>query len=64
MHEQKKDKTLFSSIPVETKHKITSLEMIGWSDPDETTRAVKSSKILKAMTHDNFSYPKECFDPK
>ena len=35
MQEQKKDTSLFE-IPVDTKNKISSFEMIGWTDPSQS----------------------------
>jgi len=33
MKEQKKDKTLFSSIPIDKKHKVENFDMIGMTEP-------------------------------
>ena len=33
--EVKKDKSIFTEIIVDTKNKITSFDMIGWTDPSQ-----------------------------
>ena len=63
MPEQKKDKSMFSSIPVDTKHKVTSFDMIGWTDPDKPNPQ-KTIKWLKSLTHETFIYPMTTFDPE
>ena len=35
MPEQKKDSTLFSSIPIDKKNLIENFNMIGWTNPDQ-----------------------------
>ena len=51
MPEQQKDKSLFSSIPLDTKHKVTSFDMIGWTDP-VNPNPKKTIMWLKSLTHD------------
>ena len=48
MREQKKDASLFSSIPVDKKNKIASFEMIGWTDPNAAS-SNKAMKWLKSL---------------
>ena len=59
--EQKKDRSLFTSIPVDKKNKISSFEMIGWTDPTQPVNT-KAIKWLKSLTHDKFIYPEDSFD--
>ena len=60
IHEQKNDTTLFSSIQVDTKNKITSFEMLGWTDPNQSNPQ-KPLKWLKSLSIDVNVYPSECF---
>ena len=63
MHEQKKDSSLFTSIPLNTKNHINSFEMIGWTDPSQPNPN-KARTWLRSLSHENFVYPEELFDPK
>ena len=46
---------------VETKHKITSFDMIGWSEPN-LSNAKKPIAWLKSLNIETFIYPEETFD--
>ena len=63
MQEQKKDRSIFSSVVIETKHKIASFDTIGWTDPSQPN-ANKTLKWLKSLTHDSYVYPEDLFDPE
>lgn len=51
MHEQKKDSTLFSSIPIDKKNLVENLNMIGWTHPDQPNPQ-KALNWLKSLQHD------------
>ena len=57
---QKVDQSLFSSMQIETKHKIHSFETIGWADPEEF-KTGKASKWLKNLTHNKYMFDMESF---
>ena len=61
--ELKKDRSLFTSIPLDRKHTISSFEFIGLADPNEKN-PIKSLKWLKSLHHDVLIYPAECYDPE
>lgn len=60
MGEQKRDASIFSVV-VDTKNKISSFEMIGWTDPNQPNPQ-KPLKWLKSLTIENYVYPQETFD--
>ena len=55
-----KDRTLFSSIPIDKKHHIKSFESIGLSDPKEKG-VNRPIKWLKSLHHDVRLYPDSCY---
>ena len=63
MNEQKKDTSLFTNMVIDTKNKIASFEMIGWTDPNQPNPQ-KPLKWLKSLNIENYVYPEECFDDK
>ena len=48
---------------LETKHKISSFETIGWADPEEC-KSGKTSKWLKSLSHNKFMLDEEVFDKR
>ena len=47
---------------LETRNKIKSFEQIGWCEPEET-KAGKPMKWLRSLTHDNYLFDQEAFNP-
>ena len=62
VHEQKKDTTIFTDIPIDTKHKVDNLNTIGWTDP-ATPNPQKALLWLKSLNHTVFIYPEDTYDP-
>lgn len=64
MQEQKKDTSLFSSIPIDKKNLVDNFSMIGWASPD-APNPQKALQWLRALKHDELLYPEQCYsDPK
>ena len=62
MKNQAKDTSLFTSIPLNKTNLVDSFDLIGWCDPKKP-KPEKAIQWLKSLTHDNFIYPMETFDP-
>ena len=45
-------------------NKISSFDMIGWTDPNQPNNSSKAMIWLKSLKHDEYMYPKDTFDPK
>ena len=54
------DKSLFSSMPMNKKHKVDSFDMIGMSDP-VNGKPDKAMKWLRALHHETRVYPEETY---
>jgi len=48
---------------LETKNKIKSFDMIGWTDPDDIKNN-KATRWLRSLSHDNYLYDQNTFNPK
>ena len=52
------DRSLFiAQQGMDKENKVTSLEMIGWSEPDDTNYPKKAVKWLKNITFNGSVYP-------
>ena len=60
MREQKKDKTLFSSIPMNKNHKVESFDMIGMTEP-VNGKPDKALKWLRSLNSETRVYPDDCY---
>lgn len=58
---QKKDKSLFASIPMNKKHKIDSFEMIGMTDP-VNSKPERPIKWLRQLNIESRVYPLEAYE--
>ena len=63
MKNQARDKSIFTSIPLDKTNLVDSFDIIGWCDPKKP-KPEKTIQWLKSLTHDNYIYPMETFDPK
>ena len=63
MKDVEKDTSVFADIDLDLKNKISSFEMIGWTDPSNP-QINKPMQWLKSLNHDEYLYPKDTYDPK
>ena len=61
MREQKQDRSVFSSVVIDKKNKVSHFNMIGWTDPN-TPNPGRAINWLKSLTHDTYVYPADTFD--
>ena len=62
MMPQKKDRSLFSEIPIDKNHKIESFDMIGMTDP-VNSKIEKTIKWLRSLDIETKVYPEASYDP-
>lgn len=62
--EQKKDTSVFRNVVIDKSNKISSFEIIGWTDPSGIAGSSKAPlKWLKSLTLENYIYPESSFNP-